>query len=310
MCAILRGVTLDIEPGLDRYRRLGMIVRALVSDVGMEEIANIIVQQGLAGLNASGAGFAFLVDGKMWRVAAVGSTAGSVAKTTLAGRGQPLGEPNPCCVAIRTGEEVWITDREAGLREFPGLAQASALSQGWVALPLKHQGQTFGAFSLSFVVPPVFDAVDQQFIRALGDVAALALAPMFEAATRADGAGQQSVGDPLARALFDRATGGLVVVDGQGTIVECTDRLCRMLGYEPGDLIGHSVEVLLPHDRREQHARDRKRYVDDPVPRSEGAGLDLVALRADGTELPVELTLSPCSTASGLRIFAVVRPLA
>ena len=301
-------MTIDTESGLDRYRRLGMIAQALVSDVGLDEIAHIIVQQGLAGLNASGAKFAFLNGDQVYGVAAVGSTASSLQRATDDSGTMPLDEPNPCCAAIRTGEEVWITDRTAGLEEFPGLVHASPHSQGWVVLPLKHQGRTFGAFSLSFVVPPVFDPVDEQFIRALGDIAALALAPIFEAATRAD-AGRAEP-DPLVGTLVNVGTDGLLAVDGAGTIVQCNDHLCRMLGYDEADLVGRSVEMLLPHHRREQHARDRSRYVADPVPRSGASGLDLVALRADGTDLPVDVTLSPCTTPEGLRTFAVVRLLA
>lgn len=298
-------VTVDAQPELDRYQRLTMILNALNGDLGMEEIASIIVNQGMAGMDASGAGIGFIAGDKWYRVAAVGSTARSIQRLERRSAGLPLDAPIPACLAIRTGEEVWVTDRAAGLRRFPHLVHASKLSQGWAALPLKHHGTTFGTFSLSFVRPPVFDSFDREFIRSLGDIAALALAPIFEASVRAD-AGDADT-DPLSRALGSVATDGLVAVDSAGTIVECNDRLCQLLGYQAAQLIGRSIEVLLPLDRRQKHALERSRYVENPVPRSEASGLDLVALRADGTELPVEVTLSPCTTPMGQRTLAVVR---
>lgn len=316
----------DDQTALDRYRRISMIIRALASDITAEEIASIVVRQGMAGLHASGAGIGFLAGDRLYRVAAVGSTATSIQRVWSRSSGLRLDEQNPSCVAIRTDEEVWITDRDTGLRQFPHLAFASSRSQGWVALPLKHQGQTFGAFSLSFVAPPVFGAADREFVSALGDVAALALAPIHQASARSGVIGPGGIGPrpaeqrtvdslgieppahPLSEALVNARTDGLVAVDTGGTIVQCNDRLCELLGYEAGQLIGRSIEVLLPPHRREEHIRQRRRYIEDPVPRSERSGLDLVALRADGTELPVDVTLSPCTTSSGMRTFAVVRP--
>ena len=290
-----------------RHERLAVIISALTADMGMEEIATIIVRQGMAELGASGAGIAFLAGDKLYRMAAVGSTARSVQRLAVRSEGISLDDRNPSGLAVLRGEEVWITDRATGLERFPHLRYASTTSQGWLALPLRYRGRPFGSLSLSFRRPPVFDPVDEQFIRTLGDIAALALAPIFEATARGHLRPSPTV-TQLSQALLDARTDGLVAIDSGGTIVQCNDRLCRMLGYEASQLIGHSIEVLLPLDQREEHVRLRSRYVEDPVPRPSASGLGLVALRADGTELPVEVALSPCTTSSGLRTFAVVRP--
>ncbi len=300
--------------GADRYERLAMVARAFTSEIGAEEITRIVVRQGMAGMNASGGALLF-VDGDVLRtVVAVGTTARSIRRMELeAGRqSMPLDRANPTCQAVREAEEIWITDREEGLRRFADLRLASPASEGWVAIPLLGRGRPFGAFSLSFSRPPVFDEPERDYIRTLADVAALALSRIFEAqaaqAEAGDGRPHLLI-DEMASTLLATSSDGVVAVDGAGTIVRCNERLCELLGYTPAQLVGRPIEVLLPHHRREDHVRSRLHYVGDPVPRSAASGLDLVVVRSDGVEVPVEISLSPCATRTGLCVLAVVRPL-
>ena len=306
-------VTSNAELLADRYERLAMMVRAFTSDIGAEEITRIVVQQGMAGMNASGGALLFVDGGLLRTVVAVGTTARSIRSLEQDGgrESMPLDRDNPTCQAIREAEEIWITDREDGLRRFADLRLASSGSQGWATIPLLSRGRPFGAFSLSFSRPPVFDAPERDYIRTLADVAALALSRIFEArAARAEPAdgGAVPLADDIASAMVAVSSDGVVAVDGGGTILQCNERLCELLGYTPAQLVGRPIEFLVPHDQREGHVRSRQRYVDDPVPRSVATGLDLVALRSDGVEVPVEISLSPCATRTGLCILAVVRP--
>ncbi len=302
-------VTSNADLRADRYERLAMMARAFTSEIGPEEITRIVVQQGMAGMNASGVGLLF-VDGDVVRsVAAAGTTARSIRRMEQdAGReSMPLDRANPACQAIREAEEIWIPNREEGLRRFADLRLASPASQGWVVIPLLGRGRPFGAFTLSFSRPPVFDEPERDYIRTLADVAALALSRIFEARAAGDGV-RHLLTDEMASALLGAGSEGIVAVDGTGTILQCNERLCELLGYTPAQLVGRPIEVLLPHRWREDHMRSRQRYVDDPVPRSVASGLDLVALRSDGVELPVEISLSPCATSTGLCVLAVIRP--
>ncbi len=306
-------VTSNADLRADRYERLAMMARAFTSDIGAEEITRIVLQQGMAGMNASGGALLFVDGGLLRTVVAMGTTARSIRHLEQDGgrESMPVARDNPTCQAIREAEEIWITDREDGLRRFADLRFSSPASQGWLAIPLLGRGRPFGAFSLSFSRPPVFDEPERDYIRTLAAVAALALSRIFEARAahaEAGGAGPRVLIDEVASTLLAASSDGIVAVDGAGTILQCNERLCELLGYTPAQLVGRPIEVLLPHHRREDHVLSRRRYGDDPVPRSAASGLDLMARRSDGVDVPVEISLSPCATRTGLCVLAVVRP--
>ena len=108
------------------------------------------------------------------------------------------------------------------------------------------------------------------------------------------------------RALLESVSDSIVVVDDEGRIVLVNGRAEVMFGYERAELIGQPVEVLIPHARREPHVAHRAGYLAAPRVRPMGRGLDLAGLRKDGTEFPVEVSLSHVETAEGPRIIAFV----
>src|SRR5690606_12138077 len=73
----------------------------------------------------------------------------------------------------------------------------------------------------------------------------------------------------------------------------------EMFGYQRGELLGQEVETLLPDSLRARHARHRDRYNREPHRRPMGVGLDLLGRRSDGTEFPVDISLSPVRDADG-----------
>jgi PAS domain S-box-containing protein len=111
----------------------------------------------------------------------------------------------------------------------------------------------------------------------------------------------------MLRALLESAPDGIVVVDGRGTIVLVNNQAQRMFGYEESELIGQSVELLLPDHLRGSHAAHRHEYMQSPVTRPMGIGLSLSGRRRDGSELAVEISLSPMATPDGVLVTAVVR---
>jgi PAS domain S-box-containing protein len=98
-----------------------------------------------------------------------------------------------------------------------------------------------------------------------------------------------------------------VIVDADGKVVFVNTRAQTLFGYEPHELLGQSVEVLLPRNLATAHAEQRAGYFRDPQPREMGSGLDLHARRKDGSELPVEISLSPLLTDSGPLVSSAIR---
>lgn len=112
----------------------------------------------------------------------------------------------------------------------------------------------------------------------------------------------------LARSLLEAAPDATVIVDGDGTIVFANTQVREIFGFEPAELVGTSVERLMPPRFRDVHAVHRDTYGTKPKLRPMGTGLALYGLHKNGTEFPVEISLSPVKTASGtVLVVAAIR---
>jgi len=109
------------------------------------------------------------------------------------------------------------------------------------------------------------------------------------------------------RAVFDSAPDAILLVDSQGVIRDMNPQASRLLGYPHHELVGSLVERVVPTGSRNAHRAERARYMSHPRSRPMGAGLELRALRKDGREVPVEISLSPCEGSDGDYVIAVVR---
>jgi PAS domain S-box-containing protein len=99
-------------------------------------------------------------------------------------------------------------------------------------------------------------------------------------------------GEATLRAFFESASEGIVGVDRTGRIVLANPRIESMFGYRREELLGQSVELLVPERSQRTHARDRAGYFAKPRARSMGLGVTLAGRRKDGTEFPIEVSLS------------------
>ena len=109
------------------------------------------------------------------------------------------------------------------------------------------------------------------------------------------------------RELIDAAPDGIVVVDHDGKIVLVNIQAENMFGYQRSDLVGQRIEMLIPTRFRPNHPQHVQRYTTEPRTRSMGSGLELAGRRRDGTEFPVEISLSPIGTRSGMVVSAAIR---
>jgi PAS domain S-box-containing protein len=113
--------------------------------------------------------------------------------------------------------------------------------------------------------------------------------------------------DALFRAVLDSAPDAIAVIDAGGRIVLANAQTERLFGYGVHELLGTPVDLLLPERLRAAHVAHRATYRACPRTRPMGAGLDLVGSRKDGTEFPVEISLSSVTTDDGMLIIALVR---
>jgi PAS domain S-box-containing protein len=109
------------------------------------------------------------------------------------------------------------------------------------------------------------------------------------------------------RALIDAAPDGLVVCDQNGTLVLVNAEAERMFGYAHEELRGKALEALIPEHVRPRHQHHLASYTASPRLRPMGSDLDLRGRRKDGSEFPVEISLSPFETERGVLIIAGVR---
>jgi len=111
------------------------------------------------------------------------------------------------------------------------------------------------------------------------------------------------------RRLVESAPDAMVVVDGHGRIVLANAQTDKLFGYASGELIGQPIEMLVPDSVRARHVALRDGFIGHPSVRPMGTGLDLLARRKDGSEVPVEISLSPLQTQEGVLISAAIRDI-
>jgi PAS domain S-box-containing protein len=155
-------------------------------------------------------------------------------------------------------------------------------SEGRPIPAAEHESQPYGA-EPALVVP------------LLGETAGLLGRPTGE------------VGESRVRGLVDALPDGLVIADEGGRIVYANRQLEEMSGYAASELRGMHIEGLVPERMRPLHERHRGRYLAQPSLRPMGAGLHIVLRRKDGSEIPVDISLSPLATSGIHVVLAAIR---
>ena len=108
------------------------------------------------------------------------------------------------------------------------------------------------------------------------------------------------------RLVVEAAPSGMVMVDRDGKIVLVNSRTEKLFGYERKELLGQSIEMLVPESLRERHAGLRTEYFGRKLAGPMGIGRDLYARRKDGTQVPVEIGLNPIETEQGTWVLSSI----
>jgi PAS domain S-box-containing protein len=109
--------------------------------------------------------------------------------------------------------------------------------------------------------------------------------------------------------LLETLPDAIVAVDRDGNIVQANSQTQEIFGYEREALIGQKIEMLVPDRYRGQHRHHRQAFAEAPKTRRMGTGLDLYGRRRDGSEFPVEISLSPIVTDKGTFVLSAIRDI-
>lgn len=111
------------------------------------------------------------------------------------------------------------------------------------------------------------------------------------------------------RGLFNSAPDGILIVDGKGIIQSANAQAEKWFGYGKNELVGKAIEQLVPERFRDGHEKLRSDYIEKPSLRPMGLGIDLYGQRKDGSEFPLEISLSPMATERGVLVTSIIRDI-
>ena len=186
--------------------------------------------------------------------------------------------------------------------------------RGFLGVPVKTADRIYGwIYVADKLVALEFNEEDSQILTALAAHVALAFENAERLRTIQERARdleteieERKRAEARFSALVETAPIAIVIADGKGCIVEVNAQALRIFGYDRRELMGATIEMLLPEAARCAHQGHRSGYMRDPHARPMGVGMELFARRKDGTEFPVEISLGPLTSKEGVLVSSVI----
>jgi PAS domain S-box-containing protein len=219
-------------------------------------------------------------------------------------------------------ELVWAADADGqasddlpGWRAFTGQSSSEVRGRGWLnAVHPEERERVAAAWAQAVEAKSVF-RIEHRVRRHDGQyryfancaVPVLAEGDVREWVGACTDITERMQAEQRLRDLLESAPDAMVVVNAEGKIVVVNAKVKEVFGYEREELLGKTLDVLIPERFRGTHAQDYVRFFLSPHGRPMGTGLDLYGLRKDGTEFPLDISLSPLETEEGTLVISNAR---
>lgn len=283
-----------------------ILVRSKDEKELLDEICKVIVEHG--GYRMAWIGFAENDENKSVRVAAkAGFEKGYLEKINVTWKDTERGR-GPTGTAIRTGKTVHVQDitNNESFRPWRDIAIKHGYASS-IALPLEFNGGIGGALSIYSKEPNAFNEDEIKLLEELAMDLAYGIKALCAKIEKEKAVQQLAESEIKQHIIVKSIPDTLITINRNGVIQSVNERGKEMFGYSAEELIDQPIELLIPDRFREVHHKHRDKYQLDPKMREMGADLDLYAKRRNGTEFPVDVSLSPFSINQDHFVLCVVR---